>query len=206
MSAPVTVVAEVRQEIGTTKSRRMRRNGSIPANVYGLDQPNTSVAIPADVITRLVASGAHVVDLQVGSVTNKAIIREAQWDVFMQKLLHVDFQRVDPDARVDIEVDVVTRGTLSAGVMDHLVHKVTLNCLAYLIPERIEVKIGALKIGDSVTVAGLELPAGAACKLAADTTVIRVHEAKNVEIVLAAASGAEPEVIGRKKAEEGEEK
>jgi len=184
----------------------MRRNGSIPANVYGSDQPNTSVAIPADVITRLVASGAHVVDLQVGSVTNKAIIREAQWDVFMQKLLHVDFQRVDPDARVDIEVDVVTRGTLSAGVMDHLVHKVTLNCLAYLIPERIEVKIGALKIGDSVTVAGLELPAGATCKLAADTTVIRVHEAKNVEIVLAAASGAEPEVIGRKKAEEGEEK
>ena len=161
--------------------------------------------MPADVISRLVASGAHVIDLQLDNTVTKALIREAQWDVFMRKLLHVDFQRVDPEARVDVEVDVVTRGTLATGVLDHLVHKVTLSCLAYLIPERLEVKIGHLKIGDSLTVANLELPTGATCKLAADSVVVRVHEAKNVEIVQASASGAQPEVIGRKKADEGED-
>lgn len=202
MSAPQTVVAEPRQLIGTTKSRRLRRDGLIPGNVYGLGQPNISITMPSDTITRVIRSGTHVVDLQIGENLSKAIVRESQWNVFKTKLLHVDFQRVDPDARVDIEVDVVARGQISAGVMDHLIHKVTLNCLAYLIPDRIEVRVNHLKIGDSVSVSSLELPTGATCKLAGDAVVIRVHEAKKVDIVQASDTGAQPEVIGRKKPEE----
>ncbi len=204
MSAPQTVVAEPRQLVGTSKSRGLRRQGLIPGNVYGLGQPNISITMPADAITRVVRSGAHVVDLKVGENLSKAIIRESQWNVYQTKLLHVDFQRVDPEARVDIEVDVVARGQVASGVMDHLIHKVTLNCLAYLIPERIEVKVGMLKIGDVVTVAALELPSGASCKLPSDAAVIRVHEAKKVEIIQVSDTGAQPEVIGRKKADEEE--
>jgi len=204
MSVSPTVIAQPRELIGTANSRRLRREGLVPGNVYGLGQPNISITIPSDEITRVVKSGAHVVDLQVGENISKALIRESQWNVFLTKLLHVDFQRVDPEARVDVDVDVVTRGQLSSGVMDHLIHKITLNCLAYLIPERIEVKIGLLKIGDSVSVGALELPVGATCKLSPDAIVIRVHEAKDVEIVQASETGSQPEVIGRKKAEDDE--
>lgn len=204
MSVSPAVVAEPRELIGTTKSRRMRRQGKIPGNVYGLGQPNISITMEADEITRVVASGAHVVDLRIGENTSKAIIREAQWNVFFTEVLHVDFQRVDPDARVDIEVDVVARGLVGSGVLEQVVHKVTLNCLAYQIPERIEVKVGLLKIGDSVHVSDLVVPSGATCKLPSDAIVLRVQEAKNVEIVHASAVGAEPEVIGKKKSDEAD--
>ncbi len=204
MSVSQVVVAESRQQIGTTKSRRMRRQGQIPGNVYGLGQPNLSISMEADSITRVVASGIHVVDLKIGENTSKVIIREAQWNVFFTEVLHVDFQRVDPEARVDIEVDVVPRGVVGSGVLEQLVHKITLNCLAYQIPERIEVKVGLLKIGDSVHVSDLVVPNGAVCRLPADAVVLRIHEAKNVEIVHASAVGAEPEVIGKKKSEDGD--
>lgn len=205
MSNEVKIPAEVRSRSGSADSRRMRWAGKVPAVVYGLGKDPVNVTVSAEHIRPVVQAGGHVVDLTVNGQEEKAIIRDVQWDTYMAHLLHVDFQRVDPNARVDIDVEIEVRGQVTTGVMDHHLHSLRLNCVTYQIPDKIVVKVGTLKIGDAITIGQLALPPTATFSLPADTVVVKVHEAKAVDIVLADARVGEPEVIAKKKAEEAAE-
>ncbi|NQV28740.1 MAG: 50S ribosomal protein L25 [Rhodopirellula sp.] len=199
------LVAEKRTQIGTSHSRRMRCEGKVPVNLYGLGQEGLSLTIVGDELKPLILSGSHVCDLVIDGTEEKAIIREVQWDTFQLHILHVDFQRVDPNARVDLEIPVATRGTVNEGVLEHVLHQVSVNCPVYNIPEKVEVRIGALKIGDQVTIADLAFDGDLTTSLPSDTVVLRVVEVKDVEIVQEdIGAAAEPEVIGRAKEDEDE--
>lgn len=206
MSEIVTLNIESRTSLGTANSRRLRWADKVPANLYGLAKPTVSVQVDRDAITPVLVAAAHVVDLNLDGTVSRAMIREVQYDTFFTKVVHVDFQRIDPEARIDVEVEIGTKGQVAAGVVDQPVHKITLNCLSYQVPEKLYVRLSGMKIGDSVTVANLELPSGAKAALPAETIVLKVSAPQAVNLETATAGAAEPEVIGRKKAEDEEAK
>ena len=144
--------------------------------------------------------------MNIGGTEQKAIVKQVQWDTFLLHILHADFQRVDPNARVDLEIPVATRGTVNEGVLEHVLHEVSVNCPVFNIPDKVEVRIGALKIGDEVTIADLAFDGDLTTDLPSDTVVLRVVEVQEVEIVQEDIGAAgEPEVIGQKDDDESDE-
>lgn len=201
-----SLVVELRSLTGTANSRRLRGTGKVPATLYGLNQNPVSVALAGDDITPVVVSGNKIVDIEVEGSTSIAIIREVQWDTFLTHILHVDLQRVDSDTRVDIELVVNIRGEVNEGVLEIVERSIMVNCPVFLVPDSPVVRVGSLKIGDSVTIADLELPGKVSVELPDDTVILRVNEVQDIEIEAEDVSSAlEPEVIGRESEDEGEE-
>jgi large subunit ribosomal protein L25 len=199
MADETKLVAEKRNQTGTSHSRRLRWEGKVPVNLCGLGQESVSLTISGGDLKPFVVSGSQVCDLVIDGTEQKVIVKEVQWDTFLLHILHADFQRVDPKARVDLEIPVATRGSLNEGVLDHVLHEVSVNCPVFNIPEKVEVRIGSLKIGDEVTIADLAFDGDLESVLPSDTVVLRIVESQDVEIVQEDVGAAvEPEVIGRK--------
>jgi large subunit ribosomal protein L25 len=208
------LVAERRTKLGTAENRRLRAKGFVPGNIYGHKQDPVSVTFPGKEAAALVNSTHRVVELELDGKTETAILRETHWDVFRSQLLHVDFMRVDANERVKADVDVVVRGTaagaLAGGIFEQPLHTLHVDCLAVNIPEAIIVKVQALKIGESIHVKELEIPAGVTVLNNPDAIVVRVIQPIAVEAAPAAEAGeaAEPEVIKKEKkaADDADEK
>lgn len=202
-----SLVVEPRPLTGTGNSRRLRNSGKVPATLYGLNQDVVSVALAGDAITPVVVSGNKIIDIEIDGATSIAMIREVQWDTFLTHILHVDLQRVDSETRVDIELFINIRGAVNEGVLEQPVRSVMVNCPVFLVPESPVVRVGSLKIDDTVTIADLGFPEKVTVELPDDTVVLRVSEAQDIDIEEEedASAALEPEVIGRKSEDEDEE-
>jgi large subunit ribosomal protein L25 len=199
---------EVRESRGSRESRRMRRNGKIPAVLYGHGEATVSLSVGHDDLAVALRHHSRLVELK-GGVNESALIRELQWDPFGIDVLHIDFARVSADERIEVQVSVELRGTApgatEGGVIEHLLHEVTVECLATAIPDRIQVKMGNLNKGQAITVAQLELPEGVKMLSDPEDIVVQCVEAQVEAEPELHGETAEPEVIGRKPEEEGAE-
>lgn len=197
----------LREVTGSRAMHKLRREGKVPAVLYGHGQPAVNLALGSDEVKGLVRHGARVVDLE-GAVAEKAFVRELQWDTFGREVLHLDLARVSADERVTVEVQVELKGDApgvkEGGVLDFVTHSVEIECLVVSIPEKLVLRLGGLKLDAHLNADAIELPAGAT--LISDPTTTIVSCAKPLEAVAAGAGeGAEPEVIGRKAGEEAAE-
>lgn len=200
----VTLAAELRTQTGTSNARRLRKDGMVPAVVYGLSEEPVTLTLAGDAITQIVVSGTQVVDLTFGDTATKAMIRDVQWDTFLTHIVHVDLQRVDDNARVDLELVIEIRGEVNEGVLQQLERSVEVNCPVFLIPDPPVIRVGSLKIGDSVTIGDLEFADAVTVNAPPETVVLRIEESQEFDEELEEEAGAlEPELIGRS-AEEDE--
>jgi len=204
-----------RDAFGSQLMRRLRRNGQIPAILYGHGKENIPLAVPQDQVQHAIRQSARLIDLQ-GAVKESALIREVQWDALGNQILHLDLTRVSATELVRVEVALETRGTAAGatdgGVIKVLVHTLEIECRADSIPEKLELNINKLELHQSLTVADLELPEGATISLETDALLVQCVEPTielDEEEVEEAVEGAEegtgagePEVIGRKDDEE----
>jgi large subunit ribosomal protein L25 len=199
---------EVRPSRGTREARRMRRNGQVPAVLYGHGEAAVSLVVGQDDLATVLRHHSRLVDLK-GGVNESALIRALQWDTFGLEVLHVDFARVSADERIEVQVSIELRGTApganEGGVIEHLLHEVTIECLATAIPDRLQVKINALNKGEHITVGQLEVPEGVKVLADPEDIVVQCVEAADEAQPELHAESAEPEVIGRKAEEEGAE-
>ncbi len=202
----------VREEIGTNSVRRLRSRGLIPAVLYGHGKENVSLSVPSSELHALLRHGAKMVDLGDG-LSEKALIRAVQWDAFGTHVLHLDLNRVSATEQVIVTVPVELRGeapgTKSGGVLEHRVFNVEIECPAGEIPEKLTVSIRELGLGEVITVSEIPLPEHLRVLTNADSVVVSCHvqgpsEDDEDGAEGAIATGAEPEVIGRK-AEDSEE-
>jgi large subunit ribosomal protein L25 len=212
MAESVLLVSKPRQVHGTHAARRLRRQGLVPAVVYGHKEAVLSVVLAREDLLKALRHGARVVDLQADGKEEKALIREVQYDHLGQEVLHVDFARVSADERIVIQVPLELRGTApgatAGGLLDQPLHTLEVECLALSVPESIRVNISELQIGSMIHVRELKLPEGVKAMADPEAIVVQV-KAPQVEAeapAAAPAETAEPEVIGRKvaEAEEGE--
>jgi large subunit ribosomal protein L25 len=205
MSKEAKLVVEPRSEMGSAACRRLREKGLVPGNVYGHNAPATPVVVTADALRPIIKSGAHVVDLELSGAKDKAVIREVQWDIFGKEIRHVDLLRVDPNERVNITVPIELKGTapgvIAGGLLEQPMHQLTIDCLAYQIPDSIQLRINALELGQAIHVKELELPEGCHPHAQPDAIVVHIIKVQERELVPAEGVAAEPEVIGKKPAE-----
>ncbi|MCS6853020.1 MAG: 50S ribosomal protein L25 [Gemmataceae bacterium] len=206
MTGAVEIQVSKRSAMGKQAVRRLRRTGMVPGVIYGHKEQTVAIQLPADELAKVLRRGTRVVDVKTDGRVEKALIREVQWDHLGKELLHVDFYRVAADERIVVTVPVEVRGTapgLSAGgVLDQPMHTLAIECLAVRIPESIRVNVGELQLGQAIHVRDLVLPPDVRAMADPEAVVVQV-KTPQAEVEAAEAAGpAEPEVIGRAKAEE----
>ncbi len=200
----------VRESLGKRNSRRLRRAGSIPAVLYGHGGESVSLTVSTDEFETATRHGAKLVALK-GGVDESALVRIVQWDTFGRDVVHIDFFRVSAGETTQLNVAVELRGeapgTKEGGIVSHALHEVSLTCPVMSIPEKLVVNINSLGLGESISAGDIELPEGAVLETDPGKLVVQCVEpvAELDEDAGADASGAEPEVIGRKAGEESDD-
>ncbi|MFQ5689943.1 MAG: 50S ribosomal protein L25/general stress protein Ctc [Gemmatimonadota bacterium] len=220
MAQDVVLQAESRAVVGKGSARQLRRDGYIPAVVYGHGEDTVNLKIKAEELDALLGSiqvGSTLVDLKVsGAKTRKVLIREVQRHPFKPEIFHVDFFHIAADEKIRVEVPVRLTGRAAAseegGILQQIRHSVPVECLPEDIPEVLELDVSALNIGDSLHIRDLETGGVTildeldltVCTVV-PPTVMAVEEEEEVEE--GEMEGVEPEVIGREADQEdtGEE-
>lgn len=220
MAEVMDLQAEVRTAHGSQSAKRIRRGDArknIPPKIPGILYGHKEEVIPLTVIHedlwRIVRHNARVVDLKIKGKTEKCLIKELQWDAIGKEILHVDFNRVSVDERIRVTVPIQIKGTApgiaAGGVLNQALHTLDIECLAIAVPDAIRVNVHELQLDQAIHVREIQPPEG--IKVLTDPEAIVVQVAKPLEEAAPAAAAApaegpvEPEVIGRKVAEEPEE-
>ncbi len=211
MSKQVKLKASVRAGTGPSTNNKIRRQGFIPANIYGAKEPARPLQVEARALANVLshASGEHIlVDLEIedaGKSSNRlALIQEVQHEPLSGAVLHVDFHAVSQDEELHAEVPVFPVGEADGvrnygGLLEQLIRAVEIKCLPKDLPEAIHVDVTALGVGQSIHIKDLPMPPGVRPTADGDLTVFMVA-APRVEVAAAAAeSPSQPEVLKEKK-------
>jgi large subunit ribosomal protein L25 len=170
MAQTYELKASARTRVGKGSARALRREGNIPAVIYGDKQPPLSIAVNAkDVSKKLHAGGflTHVATIDVDGEKVQVLPRDYQLDPVKDFLVHVDFLRVSATSRITVEVPVhflnqdVSPGLKRGGVLNVVRHEIELEVSVTDIPEFIAVDLKDAEIGDSIHISAITLPAGA---------------------------------------------
>jgi large subunit ribosomal protein L25 len=221
MTTRVTLQAKSRTDTGKGAARTLRRQGYIPGVIYGHGEQTRACQVEGKQVEKLLASGSYestIIDLKLeDGATSSVLIREVQVHPYRSEVLHIDFLAVRKGEKVKLEVPVrlvgVSPGVKEGGIMEHLRHDVEVRCIPSKIPEALDLDISEMDIGDSVTVADLEVPEDVETLTDAAATIasvvppaVRVEEevAEEVEAEGVVEEEAEPELVGRGKPAEEE--
>ena len=222
MAKQVKLSARARTDIGGTVANKLRREGLIPAVVYGGKEPSLAVQVGARDITNVLshAVGENIlVELEIedtGKTTSRMVlIQEVQHAPLSGNIVHVDFHAINMDETLTTTVPLEPRGEPSGvknsgGILEQNLRALEIECLPKDLPEVLIADVSALNIGDSIHVRDIALPAGVTVLDDADLTVFLVAAPAVAEVVApaaaAAAAPAQPEVIKEKKEEPAPEK
>jgi large subunit ribosomal protein L25 len=210
------LTVERRDGRGKGAAKRLRRDGRVPAILYGAGGGALALSVAPKDIQRVLhahAGGGVLVSLRLPgeAEARAAVVRELQFDPVRETLLHVDLQAVRMDEEITVEVPVHAVGEAAGvkeqgGILAVLLRTVEVSCLPTLIPERLDVDVSALRIHDVLTVADLTLPEGVRLTAPGGQAVVTVSAPAVEEVATpAAAPAAEPEVVTARKPEEGAE-
>lgn len=212
----VTLRVRPREKRGKEYAKKLRKNGFIPAVVYGHSTASLPLEIESKALQALMRQGLGenvlvtlATDDQKGK-GRKVLIREVQRDPVEGNIVHIDFHEISLTKKLSIQVPIHLVGTpegvvTTGGILQHVLRELEVECLPTAIPEKIEVDVSHLKIGDSIHVADLKLE-GVDILSDPESSIVSVVPPtvfKEPEVAVAAAAEGEPEVIGE---EEGKEK
>ncbi|WP_298964134.1 50S ribosomal protein L25/general stress protein Ctc [uncultured Methylobacterium sp.] len=181
MSAVKSLEAVARDRVGKGAARAVRRQGRVPAVIYGAGQEPQAISLDANQTNHLIYGGGFlttVFEIAVGGRKVRAIPRDYQLDPVKDFPLHVDFLRVTAGQTVEVEVPVHFANEDAApglkqksGTLNIVLHTITLAVEPDAIPEALTVDLTGKDIGDAIHVSDLLLPAGASTALDAEATV-----------------------------------
>jgi len=158
----IVVSVAKREDRGKNACRRLRVGGSVPGNVYGMKLDAFAVSVDARRIEEILRLGSgrntiFTLSLGDGKDSRAVMLRELQRDPVSERLVHVDFMRVDPTKTVHVQVPIHLVGTpegvrLDGGVVDFVHRQVEVACLPSAIPDHLEVDISHLHINQNIAV------------------------------------------------------
>ena len=204
------IAAEIRTERGSRKTHFLRATGKTPGIVYGLKTQPVAIAISTPETVSLLATGTHIIDITLEGKAGKMLIQDVQYDFLNANIEHIDLLRIDPKKKVKVKVALEFRGTAKGtkegGILEVQTPEVEIEVSPLSIPGTIRVNVENLEMHQIVHAKDIALPEGATLVDYAEKIICQVRTVKEeVAAVVAEAGPAEPEVIGKKKEEEGEE-
>ena len=161
--------AEARERVGKGSARELRRNGLIPAVIYGDKQAPISITLNTNEVTKRIHAGGFmttVATIEIDGKKHKVLPKDYQLDPVRDFTLHVDFLRVSGNTQVTVEIPVhfineeKSPGLKVGGVLNIVRHEVEVHCPADAIPEFFNIDLSGKKIGDSIHISEVTLPKG----------------------------------------------
>jgi large subunit ribosomal protein L25 len=209
--ATASLSAAPRTDTGKGVARSLRREGKVPGVIYGHARAPQSLAVDARELGRLldaINAETTVIELALGDASSKTLIREIQRHPVKRTVLHIDFQELVAGELVTVQVPLTLVGTavgvrLNGGIMTQVLTQLECRCDPSNIPNRMEVDVTKLEIGQSIHVSDIVAPAGVEILNEANGTIVNISAPKQSDDTPAAeGSSSEPEVIRAKKAED----
>ncbi len=169
MSDQLTLSAEARERAGKGASRALRREGRVPAVIYGGKEEPTPIHVEERALVKLLGTGHFfnsLVQVEVGNDKSRTIPKDVAFDPVSDRPIHVDFLRLARGAKITVEVPVhfineeASPGRKRGGVLNVVRHELELVCEADKIPEGIEIRLDGLEVGDSIHISAVDLPEG----------------------------------------------
>jgi len=204
----ITLATEPRSELGSRPAGRLRRQGKVPAVVYGLGADTVSITVPSRELQHILAgeSGANtLITLDVDGESVLTLARQIHRHPTRGELVHVDFIRIRRDVAVSAEIPVhllgEATGVRDGGLLEQLLFQLTVEAMPGNIPVSIEIDVSELAIGDQLRVEDIALPAGVETQAEPDFVVAQVAAPR---VVTEAEEGEEGEAAEGEAAEGGE--
>lgn len=214
------IKAEKRELFGKNASRRLRREGMMPAILYGGDSSNVPLTLKKQDVFMILRSDTGentVFQVSFDSERIDVMIKELQRDPVTDEILHADFVHIAMDKAIRVSVPVVSVGEAvgvktEGGFVDFITREVEIECLPKDIPEQIEIDISDLHLRESLKAEDITLPEGVKLVTSTDTVLVLIEiplkeeeiEVEEEEELIA--EEEEPEVIGKEKPEKEKEK
>lgn len=213
--AEVTLEVSRREKTGKGIAGKLRREGKIPAVVYGGHREPVAITVDRKAVTELIQKSTHGVRsiflLKMAGTDQQrhAMIKEIQIDPISRKMTHIDFVRVMMDEKVRVTVPVhltgTARGVKEGGLLDFQVRELHVECLPNVIPDSVEVDISPLGHHEYYRISDLKLPDSVKLLDDLERVVVGVTHARAevaAEAAVAEAAPTEPELIKKGKVEE----
>lgn len=171
MSDTLHLPAETRDRAGKGASRALRREGRVPAVVYGGNEEPLAVHVEEKLLVKQLGTGHFfnsIVEVEVGGKTLRTLPKDVAFHPVTDRPLHADFLRLSKDSKVYVEVPVMfvneaaSPGLKRGGVLNIVRHELELICEADKIPEDIAIDVTGFDVGDSIHISHVKLPAGSA--------------------------------------------
>ena len=160
--------ANTTREIGSSSSRRVRKDGVIPGVLYGLNEESVSLSVAWPDLRHALTTDSGInaiIQLEIDGKKQMTIVKDIQRHPVRRDVLHVDFLRIDPNKNVTVDIPLVMIGearevSAADGMVDQNMFSLTVSAPPDRIPTEIEVDISALTVGEAVRVGDLNLPEG----------------------------------------------
>ncbi|HEX8534297.1 MAG TPA: 50S ribosomal protein L25/general stress protein Ctc [Allosphingosinicella sp.] len=169
MSEQLTLPAEARERAGKGASRAMRREGRVPAVIYGNKEDPVAIHLEEKALIKMMSNGHFmnsVVMIDIGGAATRTLPKDVQFHPVTDRPMHVDFLRISEHSQVTVAVPIrfvgeeESRGLRRGGVINAVRHELELVCDAAEIPDEIEISLAGLDIGDSLHISAVTLPKG----------------------------------------------
>jgi large subunit ribosomal protein L25 len=169
MSEALTLPAEARERAGKGASRALRRDGRVPAVIYGGKEEPLAIHIGSRELARQLGTGHFmnsIVMIEVDGKSVRTLPKDVAFHPVTDRPLHVDFLRLAKDAKVEVQVPVVfindekSPGLKKGGVLNIVRHELDLICESDKIPDEIAIDVTGLEVGDSIHISAVNLPEG----------------------------------------------
>lgn len=211
----VNLSAKAREQLNKGEVKRRRFSGTIPAIVYRKGEKSRPLFLDVKEIEKALRTSAGenvLINLKVEDEDKKGrtcIVKEVQHNPLSGNIVHVDFNEISLTEAIKVNVPLVVVGEAvgvkqDGGVLEHILWEVEVECLPTQIPQKLEVDVSNLRIGDALFIKDISVPEGV--KIINDPEIRIVAVEKHVELkaeeVAAEAAVTEPEVIKQKKEEE----
>jgi large subunit ribosomal protein L25 len=171
MSDALNLPAELRERAGKGASRALRREGRVPAVIYGGNEDPVTIHVEEKLLVKQLMTGHFfnsIIVLEVGGKTLRTLPKDVALHPVTDRPMHADFLRISADSTVHVEVPVVftneeaSPGIKRGGVLNIVRHELELVCHPELIPHEIQIDLTGREVGDSIHISSVALPKGSA--------------------------------------------
>jgi large subunit ribosomal protein L25 len=210
MNDTLSLEAKTREHTGSSASARVRKEGRIPAIVYGHGQEPVAISLDAHDFVEGLHHGHRLMDIAIDGKAQKMLVKDLQYDHLGRDIVHADLMRVDVTEKIEVTVPIEIKGTAKGasegGIVEAHADRIEVECMAGKIPDVITVSVKEMDVNDIIHAGDIALPDGVSLASPADTIVVTCH------VVTAAPTTEEveeeeptaPEVISERKPAEEE--